>query len=483
MRREGWGLRAPGARRLLLPVDSVRNGDGNLAAAGGPALCRWGAESGCLGTDRRRHSWIPRERVDLSTLRPWLWLHGERVLLQRYGHRSAQTGETASYVTRMLVRMPRDPDEIQWDPAVDWPNVTDQEDFEFTWWAPGAHLPDAARLRLRDDICAAGRGRSSQGLGSGALRTASSTRATVTLRTSSRRVYRRFVTRKDNGTSSLYPIKVDPTGGVHVKYVVAGGVSQSASELATFINNGYNRGEVDAYNIERDLGSTYTDFSTVHLLDGRRDQLHRSAGRAASAGQPALRRVGGGRRVRMSQSAGGSTDWRRRRNKGKYRRALRIRSTRPVRSIEHRSTIRDDAMLYWTRKYLTTGAEPPSAPRIKRTSSTDSTPVRDANGLVEGGLRHSFMQVPVALNTSPGCPFWGTYMPWSSAKIQSMYPTHGNYVSQVTSWDNYEVSKGWLLPQDSSSDIATAKVFQRPLVERVVLRHEQPNRQRDRPAL
>jgi hypothetical protein len=119
-------------------------------------------------------------------------------------------------------------------------------------------------------------------------------------------------------------------------------------------------------------------------------------------------------------------------------------------------------MLYWTQKYLTTGAEPPTAPRIVRTSSTDNTPVRDADGLAEGGLRHSFVQVPVALNTSQGCPFWGTYTPWSAAKIQARYPTHCDYVDKVAAWDNYEISQGWLLPQDSAADIGAAEQFTAP---------------------
>ena len=119
-------------------------------------------------------------------------------------------------------------------------------------------------------------------------------------------------------------------------------------------------------------------------------------------------------------------------------------------------------MLYWTRKYLTTGAVPPSAPRIERTSATDNTPVRDADGLIMGGLRHSFIQVPVALNTSQGCPFWGTYTPWIAAKINSLYPTHADYVNAVTAWDTYEVKKGWLLPQDRDIDVAAAQAFAAP---------------------
>jgi hypothetical protein len=33
----------------------------------------------------------------------------------------------------------------------------------------------------------------------------------------------------------------------------------------------------------------------------------------------------------------------------------------------------------------------------------------------------AFVQVPVAYNAGTGCPLWGTYRPWTPAKIQSLY--------------------------------------------------------------
>ena len=99
-----------------------------------------------------------------------------------------------------------------------------------------------------------------------------------------------------------------------MKYVVAGGVSQSASQLASFINNGYNRGLVDAYNIERDLGATYNDFSTFIFS---MDEETSFTSQPAAPRQPDNPHFVVWERParRMSQSAGGSTDWRRRRSK------------------------------------------------------------------------------------------------------------------------------------------------------------------------
>jgi hypothetical protein len=369
-------------------------------------------------------------------------------------------GQTASYVTRMLVRVPRDPAKFNGIMLVDWPNVTDQEDFEFTWWAP-AHTYLMQQGYGYAII-------SAQQVGVNHLKIWDPERYALLAHPGdafAQDIFAQGIQAlrdpQDNATSPQYPNVVDPTGGLHVRYVVAGGVSQSAGELATFINNGYNRGIVDAYNIERDLGSTYNDFSTfIFSMDEE----------TSFTGAPAAPRQPDNPHFRVWEEAGAAHEpiswW-------SYRLATQQKQGEappgvpdPVNTTcsVNRAPINytDDAMLYWTQQYLTTGVEPPSAPRIVRTSSTDFTPVRDADGLAEGGLRHSFVQVPVALNTSQGCPFWGTYTPWSAAKIQSRYPTHCDYVDKVAAWDSYEVSQGWLLPQDSDIDIAAAEQFTTP---------------------
>src|SRR5260370_10739480 len=46
-----------------------------------------------------------------------------------------------------------------------------------------------------------------------------------------------------------------------VQHIVGNGASQSASQVTSFVNGGYNRGGIDAYVITRG-GGPYTDFST-----------------------------------------------------------------------------------------------------------------------------------------------------------------------------------------------------------------------------
>src|SRR5438876_10018529 len=49
--------------------------------------------------------------------------------------------------------------------------------------------------------------------------------------------------------------------GMAVRWIVANGASQSASFLTTFVNGGYNRGQIDLYVITR-RGGPYEDLST-----------------------------------------------------------------------------------------------------------------------------------------------------------------------------------------------------------------------------
>jgi len=100
------------------------------------------------------------------------------------------------------------------------------------------------------------------------------------------------------------------------------------------------------------------------------------------------------------------------------------------------------------------------APRIKTDSGGNI--VRDSDGLAEGGLRHAFVQVPVAYEAATGCPLFGTYTQWSAAKIRSLYPTHSIYYRKVKAWSAYEARRGWLLPADRADVLRQARAFTGP---------------------
>lgn len=368
-------------------------------------------------------------------------------------------GSTAAYKSRMLVRLPRDRAKFNGIVLFDWMNVTDGADFEFNYW------PEAANY-LMDQ-------------GYGYVAVSAQLVGVSNLLTWDSRRYAGLVHPGDNYSFDIFsqaiqamrnprlnsasagsPRVVDPTNGLHVRHVVAGGVSQSAGRLATFINGGYNRGGVDAYNIERALGSVIKDYSTFIF------ELNEET---SFTGAPAATRPPDSNRYVVWEEAGAAHEtrvwW-------DYRWGIQQRDQLGGSTPDAINTAcsinrgRVDysvrAMIFHTRQYLLTGKVPPSAPRIKR--NADNAPTRDADGLAIGGLRYSFVQVPIALNrsTRDDCPFWGTYQPWTNAQIRSRYPTHADYVKKVSTWDSHAVAKGWLLAADRAADLAEAKAFTGP---------------------
>jgi hypothetical protein len=239
--------------------------------------------------------------------------------------------------------------------------------------------------------------------------------------------------------------------GKRLAHVVVTGASQSASRLTTFINQGYNRGTIDAYNITRG-GGPFEDLSTPvfqlneegqseHPPDSDRYVLWEEAGTS------------------HAPEAWWSYVWRQQMMHGGVPGAPD--AVNAACSVNRgRVDYSGRAMAHAIQRYLDRGTVPPSAPRIERTEGGDVA--RDENGLAIGGLRHSFVEVPVAYNSAEGCPLWGTYEAWPPEQIRSLYPTHADYVARVRSWTGLEVKRGWLLPEDRADAISEAQRFTEP---------------------
>ncbi len=364
------------------------------------------------------------------------------------------SGLSAPYESRMLVRLPTDPRRFSGTVVVEWLNVTGQSDYETAW-------PVEAQYLMRNGIGFVGVSAQLAGVccGPTTLKGWDPVRYAPLLHPGDQFSYdifsqalRALRDPQDNRTSSTSPARVDPTGGRRVGHVVVTGASQSAIYLTTFVNDHYNRGQVDAYVITRG-GGPFRDFSTPifqlneeNNLASQPDNPHyvvwEEAGTAHAPAvwwndyiwpeqQRDLFFPGAPNAVNVACSVNhGAVDY----------------STR--------------ALSHWVTRYLATGQLPPPAPRIKTDKSGNI--VRDGNGLAEGGLRHVFVQVPVSYNAAMGCPLFGTYSQWSAAKIRSLYPTHAIYLNMVSAWSADEVQKGWLLPEDRADVVSKAAAFTSP---------------------
>ncbi|MBV8950098.1 MAG: hypothetical protein JOZ99_04430 [Actinobacteria bacterium] len=104
-------------------------------------------------------------------------------------------------------------------------------------------------------------------------------------------------------------------------------------------------------------------------------------------------------------------------------------------------------------------AAPPHSPRLD-VDVKNGVPgfELDSNGNVEGGIRTPQVAAPIAKLSGTGqppasqsfCRIFGTTVPFTSAQLSALYPTHAAF---VTAWDkavDREVRAGFLLPADAS---------------------------------
>lgn len=368
------------------------------------------------------------------------------------------TGAEAPYMSRMLVRLPTDPAKFNGTVIVEWLNVTGQEDLETSW-------PPAAQYMMQQGYGYVGVSAQFAGVCCGPL----------TLKGwDPVRYAPLFMPPDGTGSPFSYDIfsqaiqalrdpqdnravlggatGVDPMQGMAPKYIVANGASQSAGTLTTFINDGYTRGNIDAFWITRGGGPFNTFATPIFQLN------EETAAAPTQADNP---------HFRLWEEAGTahapfvwySYVW------AENQRDVTgpaVPDPIDVACSINRGSVdySSRAQLSWIQNYLHTGEMPPSMPRLLRDSSGNV--IRDANGMAEGGVRQPFVQVPVAYNAGTGCPLFGTYRPWTAAQIQSLYPTHDDYVSDVQQAAGYDVQQGWLLPQDAAAAVAAAQAFTAP---------------------
>ncbi len=124
------------------------------------------------------------------------------------------------------------------------------------------------------------------------------------------------------------------------------------------------------------------------------------------------------------------------------------------------------AAVHWLNRWVTAGAAPPIAPRLKTLSPSPVEFARDADGNVLGGVRSP--QVDAALATLGGtgnggssfCFLFGTTVPFSSTRVAALYPNHRTFVSRWVRSTQRDVSSGFLLAPDAAELNHSARASQ-----------------------
>ena len=359
------------------------------------------------------------------------------------------------YKTRMVVRRPANAARFNGTVIVEWTNVTSGYDIEALWFRIHEFV-------LREGYAWVGISAQDNGVSGSpnGLKLWSPTRYGTLNVTDSGTVATDLLS-YDIYAQAAQAIRSVPSvmGGLPVHKVIAAGVSQSAGRLSVYLNAVHTRDPVF------DAALLYIGGTKV------RDDLNIPVLKLLSETELAAPQVDekpslqpDTENIRIWMMAGTShSDW----ASGIVRNGIVRRDLPNVPLYDtcdqpSRSRIQDRYVISASIVALDNwidGVEPPHAPSL--ISGNPPAVVRDSRGNALGGIRLATFAVPIALdqgpNSGPGtCFLNGVHIPFDTATLQSLYPTHSAYVSHITLAANQNVADGFLLPADAAELIADA---------------------------
>lgn len=250
-------------------------------------------------------------------------------------------------------------------------------------------------------------------------------------------------------------------GGLPVRHVIAAGISQSASRLAIYLNAVYPLDPISdgalviigGQQIRPDL-----DIPVMKVLSETEFLGAQARNRQADTDRFRTWWVTG---TSHSEHHGGLT------RNALFRRDLPDRPLFDTCTLPSRSRIpwhyaqsaAVDAIVKWVEQGV-----PPAYSPLPEWTSIDPTVVlaRDAYGNALGGIRLASLAVPIAtsqgLNAGPElCFLTGVHIPFDTATLASLYPSHEAYVRAVREAAEQNVRDGFLLKEDALELIRDAQ--------------------------
>jgi hypothetical protein len=356
------------------------------------------------------------------------------------------------YKTRMVVRRPAD-GTFSGTVVMDWINVTGGTDLETLW-------PPAMAMYFNERHAYVGL--TAQLVGVNGLKAWDPVRYAELLHPGDSPGSFHILAQAVQAIRS--PQGVDPLGGLELERIIVGGSSQSAGRLVTYISDGYPIvGHIDGFWISRAGGGAAIADIAAEL---EVPMIHSfEEGLAAQPGDNDFYRVWEGAGQAHAPKSWHDYVW------DVYQRDLWANAVDLPNPLDagcamNRGTVgfQIRAGLHQLHEWLRSIEDPEEpvdpatvAPRIDRNEA--GAQVRDADGNVVGGLRYPFIEVPLATNSSQGCPLFGSYRAWSKAKILERYPTAEDYRAQVEASVEQLLAGEFLRPYDAEEILAAAAAF------------------------
>ncbi|MGH2806359.1 MAG: alpha/beta hydrolase domain-containing protein [Actinomycetota bacterium] len=387
--------------------------------------------------------------------RPWF---SSLVDLEPYGYTEEEfffSGEAEGlpYKTRMVVRRPVEAADFSGTVYVEWVNVTGGRDLETLWPAGHTTILDEGHAYVVV---------SAQLVGHSELRAWDPVRYGSLMHPGdspgSFRIYEQAIQAIRN------PKKVAPLGPLAADYVIATGDSQSAGRLTTYIEEGYAiEGLIDGFLPGRGGATKKTGTVAEKLRVPMLWILEES--QEERPGDTAWQKF-----WYQAGAAHAPQDW----NHYVWRSDMRdLGQNAPVPNGVNAgcSVNRGDGYavrggIHWINRWVrgldrpggrAADFMPPTSPRLKRDDEGEL--VRDEDGHAIGGIRYPYIEAPIGVNSSEGCPLFGTYEPFTSAEILDRYPQRDDYIAAVKKAADAAVDAGFLLPSDRGLIMTEAKTF------------------------
>lgn len=360
--------------------------------------------------------------------------------------------ESKPYLTRILVRRPRDAKRFNGTVLVEWVNVSGGYDIEIAWPAVYEHLMRAGYAWV---------GVTAQPVGVNFLKAWDLQRYGTLVhpgtppppvpRMIPGETYS-FDIFSQAGAALRHPNGADPLGGLKVQRLIAHGQSQSAGRLTAYLNNGYQQKArvYDAFMIHSGGGA----------LTGILDTPVLKVGSEAEVLGYFPNRQEDGKFFRYWEVAGTShtprISW-----DHVSQIALRDQKTegpgstcepqRGVVSIEYALRAAVDSLDRWVR----TGTPPAQAERVTVVPGSPPAISRDKFGNALGGVRLPHVEAPsgrhLGTSTPEACRLFPGYVPFDAATMASVYASHGAYVEAVKRAATRAVKSGFLLEADAKA--------------------------------
>lgn len=366
--------------------------------------------------------------------------------------------DTAAYRTRLVVRRPAVADRFNGTVLVEWLNVTGGSDI-----AIGFNMAWEELLRRGYGYV----GVSAQKVGVDALKNADLVRYGSLNHPGDAYCYDIF---SQAGAVVGWPSQIDPMRGLPVRRLVAYGESQSAMRMITYVNAVQPLSHVfDGVIIHSRAGwgapvGTESDGflgngKPVHVRDDTdahvlqfftESEIFLSLGPAYAARQP------DSERLRSWEVAGTAHADQHMVGKGANL-GCGLLNDGPQHFVLKAAM---NAMHHW----LKDGTPPPHGDPLD-VNAAETDIARDSYGDALGGIRTPAVDVPIetlsgepapANAGNPLCALFGQTIPFTSAELLQLYPTHEDYVDKVTQSAHATRLLGFILPEEEATMIAEA---------------------------